>query len=257
MNDTVPDNLPQPATADQLPTELHAMLAEAAKEKAAAEMNSANISFLSLKGKRFTLSEEKLGTELDVVILADIYDNSYYDRPYKEGVQTPPACFAIHSDYDSLAPHETSPVKQSADCATCPKGEWGSSPNGKGKACRNGRRLLVAPYIRGTGEVAMGELAIVNLAPTTLAPYSKYIKSVAKGDTPLPVFAVATHLSFDDDKAYPVLQFNKIANLTEHSSVLATIMSQQSKWLEMVSTPYNVADYTPPEEGAASRSKMS
>ena len=120
MNDTAPDNLPQPATADQLPAELHAMLAEAAKEKAAAETNSANISFLSLKGKRFTLSEEKLGTELDVVVLADIYDNSYYDRPYKEGVQTPPACFAIHSDYDSLAPHEASPVKQSDDCATCP-----------------------------------------------------------------------------------------------------------------------------------------
>lgn len=261
MNETDTDNLPQTATADQLPAELHAMLAEAAKEKAAAETNSDNIPFLSLKGKRFTLNEEKLGTELDVVILADLYDNSYYDRPYKEGVQVPPACFAINSAHDALAPHEASPVKQSDDCATCPKNEWGSSQNGsgKGKACRNGRRLLVAPYIRTTGAVSMGELAIVNLAPTTLTSYSEYLRKLPKVGLPLPpmpMFAVATHLSFDDDRAYPVLKFEKIDNLTD-PNVLGTIMSQQPKFLEVISTPYNVADYTPPEEGSASRSKMS
>jgi hypothetical protein len=252
MNELIEQNA---AAMPALPDEIQGMLAEAAKERVLAEVQGDNLPYMSLKNKRFTLNEEKLGTEIDVVILADVYDNSYYDRPYKEDALNPPACFAIGEDYDSLTPHHTAPSPQSDDCMTCPKAEWGSSNTGKGKACRNGRRLLVAPYIKMTGEVQLSELAVINLAPTSLAGYSKYVKSLAKAEQPRPPFAVGTSLSFDDDKAYPLLHFDRVADIND-SAIIANIIQNMPRYGEMIGTPYNVSDYKPLEEGA-NRSKMS
>lgn len=231
--------------------EIQALLKESAKEELSNE--SKGLSNISLKGKKFSVGDIKLGTELSVVILADCYDYAWYDTPYKDDVINSPACFAIGQDEAMLAPHESSPKPQSETCEVCDYNQYGSASNGNGKACRNGRRLLVAPYMDGA--VDLTNLGIISMAPTSLKPYSKYKRTVLQL-TELPIYVSATKLSFDDDKAYPVLNFNYIAGLTD-IDIINSIMANVAAYKEMVSVPYNVTLYKEAEPSTTNKSKLS
>lgn len=244
----------QPSHNLAIPEEIKSLLAVAAKESIQNE--SKGLQVISLKGKRFSAGDIKLGTELAVVVLADTYDNAWYDAPYKEDVINAPACFAIGTDEAMLAPHATSPKPQSEDCESCDKNAFGSSSNGKGKACRNGRRLLVAPFT--DGDVDLANTALISLAPTSLKGYSKH-KRVTASLYNLPVFAIGTRLSFDDDKAYPVLEFAYISNVT-NSDTITKIMENRSAYQAAVQLPYNVEQYKDagtPADNAGTKSKLS
>lgn len=219
--------------------ELAELLAKAAMQQAESETDT--VPFISLKGKKFTIGDEKLGTTLDVVILASVADNAWYDRKYdpSSGEVSPPACFSI----GGKEPHSDSPKPQHDDCASCPKNQYESAENGKGKACRNGRRLLVASV--KDGKVNLANLAIINVAPTTLKAISKYIKSVniIKG---LPCWAVVTRVSFDEDVAWPLLTFTLLDVLD--AQYLGDIARSLVSYEELVSVPYNTAGYVTPDE---------
>ena len=240
------------STTSVITDEVKALLASAAQEQAEAEVDT--IPFISPKGKKFTLGEEKLGNILNVVILADVFDHSYYDRPYDPDTISPPACFAINSVNSSLVPHLTSPVIQASSCDECPMNEFGSSNNGKGKACRNGRRLLVAAVTNSVPDLV--NLAIINLAPTSLKGYAKYAKSLATVKK-LPIWSVVTTLSFDDDATWPqiVTNFNGVLD----GNYINSIAPRLAEFTEAVSVPYNVTGYIAPEATTTpiKKSKMS
>lgn len=86
--------------------------------------------------------------ELNVRVLAAIPERAWYDGPYDPDSAQVPACYAL----DSLEPHPEATNPQSEACATCPKNKWGTAPSrpgsnvpGKGKACREGARVIVVP----------------------------------------------------------------------------------------------------------------
>jgi hypothetical protein len=240
-----------------LTPEIKALLAQSAEQQAVAETNT--IPFISLKGKKFSIGDDKLGTVLKTIILADVFDNSWYDRPYDAGSDEvyPPACFAVYKELSDASPHKDSPVAQSDNCDGCPKNEFGSK--GKGKACRNGRRILIAS-VGDDGRVNFGDLAIINMSPTALKGFSKYTKSVSTLKK-LPLWAVHTTLSFDDDAAYPVLaaSFDGPA----HGDDITRIATLLDTFNDAVSIPYDTSNYEPPtsaatsEAQAAKKSKMS
>lgn len=243
-----------------IPDDIKALLAQAAQDQAVNETTS--IPFISLKGKKFTVGDDKLGTVLKTVILADAFDNAWYDRPYDSSSDDihPPACFAIYKDIDSASPRIESPVPQSTLCGDCDKNQFGSSANGKGKACRNGRRILIAS-VDDNNRVNFGDLAIINMSPTALKGYSKYVKSVS-AIKKLPLWAVITTLSFDDDAAYPVL----VASFdgTAHGDDITTIAASLSVYQDAVSVAYDTSNYESPVDAAttaqaqtAKKSKMS
>ena len=72
----------------------------------------------------------------------------------------------------------------------------------------------------------------------------------------VPTFAVVTRLSFDDNKAYPLLKFECLSTLTD-GELIRTIMSNQPAYLDMVSVPYSVAGFEPLGEASAGKSKFS
>ena len=232
------------------------LLKEAAERQSAKEQ--ASIPFISLKGKKFAVGDEKLGTKLAVVILANIFDNSYYDRPYDPNSDEvfPPACFAIYNDVLEAAPHENSPAKQSDSCAECVLNEFGSAKQGKGKACRNGRRILVASVTNG--EVNLSDLSIINMSPTALKGFSRYAKSI-NITIQLPLWAVITELSFDEESAYPVLIANFVSHL--NTSDVNKIVARFEEFEELVAVPYDTSNYealiVAPEDSTKKKSKMS
>lgn len=249
MNEIVKTNANDIAGLD---AETMALIAQAAQDQGEAEVSI--IPFMSVKGKKFTLGEEKLGNILNVVILADVFDHSYYDRPYDPDTISPPACFAINVSSNDLVPDASSPVVQATSCGECPMNEFGSSNNGKGKACRNGRRLLVAAVTDGVPDLV--NLAIINIAPTSLKAYARYSKGLATVKK-LPIWAVVTTLSFDDDSTWP--QIVPTFSNTIDGNYINAIVPRLAEFADTVAIPYDVSGYTASEEVATSskKSKMS
>ena len=108
----------------------------------------------STRGGTFRLGDEDLGDFMELCIIDWVYTNTFYEGRYDPGNTRGPACAAIgRDDHDHLLPFgvgdaigdggEYSPIHNA--CGDCPKNEWGSDPQGgKGKACKNSVRLIVA-----------------------------------------------------------------------------------------------------------------
>ena len=123
--------------------------------------------------------EREIGSELDAVILAAVETRQLYPGAFIEGQKSSPVCFAIGTD----APHASSPQKQSAECATCRKGAFGSAPNGRGgRACRWERRLLLLPWGRDIN-IAEDPLYLMKVSPTNttkLTSYNSKLESIGQ-----------------------------------------------------------------------------
>jgi hypothetical protein len=238
-------------TSLQLADDVKQLLAQAAKDQGDAETSS--VPYMSIKGKKFSVGDEKLGPTLDVVILADAFDHAFYDKDYDPDVISPPACWAVGPREQELAPPDSVPVRQSETCNTCPQNEFGSAKNGKGKACRNGRRLLVASVTSGI--VNLGDLAIINIPPTSLKAYARYTKNITSIHK-LPTWAVVTKLTFDDDSAWPSILPLYLSVVDPQS--IGTITTMLTSYNGIVSQAYDTTNYIPNDtEATTKKSKMS
>lgn len=181
---------------------------------------------IGLKGKMFTFPD---GTStpgpISCIILAHNTYNSLYTSVYNPNAPTPPVCFAIGGDLNTLAPSPNSPKPQSSLCATCEKNQWGSASNGsKAKACKNHRRLLVACYHQTAADVAV---YTITAAPTSIRSYDSYATKLEGNRLPIEVI---TEISFNPSQAFPQLQF---ACKGLHNEVPAMLQLQQQH-LELI-----------------------
>lgn len=160
---------------------------------------------ISTKGKIFTLPDgASSGNPLNVVILDFVAYNSYYTQAWNPNVRAKPACWAIGKIIDDLAPSDKVPKPQHADCKTCPKGQFGSAPGGgKGKACKNIRRLLVVP----ANFTEKSEPMTLDVSPTGLKSWNRYVDRLRKEFAMVPL-QVVTEVKFDPNQSYPSLQFD-------------------------------------------------
>lgn len=157
--------------------------------------------------KKFKLPDGTSGPgPLNLVILDFICVNMFYDRPYKEGDKTPPACLAIGEEPLSMVPDPVSPDKQADSCGVCPNNQWGSK--GAGKACTNTRVLaLVAPDDDPTSPILL-----LKVSPTAIKAFDGYVATIASQFDSLPV-AVETEIYFDPNLTYGSLRFgNPVPN---------------------------------------------
>jgi len=102
---------------------------------------------ISTAGGSFKIGEEDLGQFIELCIIDWVFSNTFYEGRYDPKVKRGPACAAIgRDDHDHILPFHGegfSPIHSA--CGDCPKNEWGSDPQGgRGKACKNAVRLVVA-----------------------------------------------------------------------------------------------------------------
>lgn len=95
-------------------------------------------------GGEFHLPDGSTAEAVDLVILDVVFRNQYYDTPFVDGEFSAPKCQAVGREQDDLVPTDDVEDKQSDACLGCPKNEFGSAPNKKGKACQNQLLLAVA-----------------------------------------------------------------------------------------------------------------
>jgi hypothetical protein len=186
--------------------------------------------------KQFILPDGTKSTgPLSVVILDFVSAKRYSDRPYKKGEESPPACFALGLEPNSLKAHPTSPDKQGDDCNSCPLNQWGS--DGKGKACKDQRILAVtAP---GTDDVYR-----IKVSPTGCKPFDAYVGTV-RTQYNTPPIGVVTEIYFDPNVSHASLRFGNPRPNTE----LEKHFGLKDAARERLLTPPDVSSYEPLSKG--------
>ena len=98
------------------------------------------VNLISFKGGQLSIGGTPIpNSEADVIVLANQYERAYYPGAFDPSKPQVPVCYS----FDGREPHPASGDPQSAGCETCAQNEWGSK--GKGKACREGARVMVVP----------------------------------------------------------------------------------------------------------------
>lgn len=184
------------------------------------EREKSGASTLSLAGGVFKLGDDEMpGNKLCVVILDSVFENAYYDKKWVAGEQTmPPKCYAMAHEEEELAPHAAMEGSayfepQATECSGCPMNQWGTADVGKGKACKNRRRLALLPAgqyekVKGTKNDYVHEMftdeehyksadmLVLKLPVTSGKEYSKFVKK-ALAEYGRPPYGLVTEITVE------------------------------------------------------------
>ena len=160
---------------------------------------------ISLQGRKFTLPNGTTDNgPMTAVVLDHRNFNRYYTKPYDPQNPVPPQCFAIAKQFEDLSPenHDNVEDPQASACSECPMNQFGSAPNGKGKACRNIVRLAIVAPDATTDTQPM----TLEVPPSALKHWNRFVNDLETvGLIPA---QVTVDISFDDSVAYPCPTFH-------------------------------------------------
>jgi len=158
---------------------------------------------LGTRGGVFSFQNEELGNEIEVIVLHHILENKLYAGRYDPDNPAPPVCYAFGDDDETMVPHEEVENPQHESCKGCPHNEFGSSDTGRGKACKNTRRLGLI-MSGDVDSIEDAQVAFLNIPVTSVGAWSTYVKSLAK-NLRRPPFGVITLITMRPD---PKTQFS-------------------------------------------------
>lgn len=221
---------------DTLPANWKEEMAAEARQVAAREVLLAPR--ISLKNGVIRIGDQKLD-ELNVIVADFTCEKTFHEKGYVEGENTTPVCFAFGDVEADLKPHPTSAKPQAENCATCPHNRFGTADQGKGKACRDHRRLMVLPGDVKPDDVPTAESLMLSIPPTSIKGWATYIKGLKElGRTP---WSVITNMVTGPLKsAFGV--FFKLADEVD-GRVYMAIKKRQPALREQL-----IAPYPPPSE---------
>ena len=241
-----------------LPDDLQKDLAAQASTEHNREPDSTS-TVISTRGKKFRIGDDQLPDELLVVVAGVAFENAWFDRAYDPNNTTPPACFALALSEDDMSFHADSPVPQTkGNCHDCPHNQWDTGPSGKGKACKNARRLILLAY--GDDQAADENLkttapAALKVPPTSIKNWASYSKAIT-GRYKRPTSSVVTKISFNPSVDFPQLQF-ELDKVLEDADDVRTVMARAEVVENMALKPYNVSEFEPLKEKKAKKQRKS
>ena len=140
-----------------------------------------------------TNDEAQYSKEIEAVIVDHYPVNAYFESEYN-GQAQPPACSSMDGKYGVGEP--------GGACANCPLNKYGSADDGKGKKCKNLRRI----YILRSGEILP---MLITLPPTSIRNFADYIskKIVTKG---MKACDVVTKFTLSVEKSQTGIKYSKV-----------------------------------------------
>jgi hypothetical protein len=221
-------------------TKLDDELAKYAKDISSKETPPAG-NFIGIKGGEFNYGGASLGTEVEVAVLDVIYENQFYTEKFDPDNPTPPDCYALAREEDGMAPHPESAKPQSDTCAKCPHNQWGTADRGRGKACKNMRRLaLVSMNGLKTENVETAEAPAFRVSVTSVNNWKNYLTNILGKIYRKPPFAVVTKMTLKPDpKTQHKIEFEYVDALP--ADLLPGMISKYQKFTEadMLAFPYS------------------
>jgi hypothetical protein len=226
-------------------------LARQAAAAAAVEESTATGTFFSLKSGILSFNDAPVpGNEMAVIILDGILENVYYEGDYDSDNPQGPKCFAFGREEKEMTPHTIVIESQNniADkCTGCEMNEWGSADKGRGKACRNSRRLAMIPagHFDDKGKFSVldddafesSAIGFMKLPVTSVKGYAAFVKQVS-GALKRPPFAVYTKVKVvpDPSSQFKVL-FEPISQVPDE--LLGTIFGRVEEAKLSIDAPYS------------------
>lgn len=191
----------QGAQALALPNDVLAALAEEAKAASARERPA--VGRISLKSGVMSYAGTPVaGNKMEAIVVASSFRNVWYAGRYDPNNIVNPSCFALSLTDEGMAPHDNVTSPPNETCAGCPNNEWGSDPNGgRGKACKQTRRLILLPAHAmegGADGLRSAEMAVLDLPVTSVKNYSSFVNALAASAN-VPVYAAVTEISVVPD----------------------------------------------------------
>lgn len=228
-----------------------AELAKYAEIAASMEANTGGGQFFSTKGGILSWQDAPLpDNQMAVVILDSVLENVFYEGRYDPDTPQSPTCFAFGRDEKQMSPHQIiveSGSQQYDQCTGCPMNEFGTSEVGKGKACRNTRRLGMIPAgvfnAAGKFELIDDEehftstaVGFMKLPVTSVKGYASFVKQVA-GALKRPPFGIITKVKVVPD---PKSQFKVIFEpiMTIPDELMGIILQRHEEVKSTIDFPY-------------------
>lgn len=172
-------------------------LKEQAKELSTLEVGE--LPFISLRGGLMSLNDIPLpGNQLVGIILDRVVENAYYEGAFDPDNPMPPKCWALGDKPSEMGPPDFSDSPyfeaQADKCVECPKFIFGSSNTGRGKACKEKRRIALLkagevkkvkrsyePFIYDTYEdYEEADILVLRLPVTSLKRFKEYVRSLSQ-----------------------------------------------------------------------------
>ena len=242
---------------------------ELAKEAAIAagmEQSATGGNFFKTKSGVLTFGDMPLkDNQVGAIVVDHILENVLYIGKYDPDNPTSPECFAFGRDEAKLAPHPNvvaakqnplmDPEKpegpRATTCAECPMNKWGSADTGKGKACKNTRRLALISAGTFNGEkfeLVSGKdqeeyfktTPIGYLKPmvTSVKAFATYVTQAA-GAMGRPPHGLVTKIKLEPDvKNQFKLTFTGISKVPD--SIQGIIMARNKASKDTIEFPYQL-----------------
>jgi hypothetical protein len=241
-------------------------LARQAEIAAGMEANTGGGQFFSVKGGILSFNDAALpGNEMAVVILDSILENVFYEGEYDPDNPTPPTCFAFGRDEAEIAPYPAVVERgqaQNEQCTGCPMNAWGTADKGRGKACRNTRRLALIPAgafdAQGRftpnddkAHFATSAIGFMKLSVTSVKGYATFVKQVA-GALRRPPSGIFTRIKVvPDAKTQFRILFEVLGEVPRE--LLTPIMKRRDEASATIEQPYSLDVEERPEPAARGR----
>ena len=211
--------------------------------------------FVSMKGGVLMYAGNPVtGNKLDVVVVDFIMENAYYEGKYDPSTPQSPLCFAFGRDEEEMVPHEKSASKQSNTCSTCEHNEWDSGDSGRGKACKNARRLALITsdaLDNGAADIAEAAVAYMKVPVTSVKSWAGYVNQLAAANRPPLAFVTEVSVTPDAKTQFKV-NFKAKEQITD-GAMLEALLGKSDVVETLISFPYQA---TEPVEKKASAKKV-
>lgn len=245
-------------------------LAKYAEAAATAEAKTGGGQFFGTKGGILTWADAPVpNNEMAVVVIDTVFENVYYEGEYDPDTPQAPTCFAFSHDEDMLSPHKVvveAGQKQNDKCEGCEHNEFGTANRGRGKACRNTRRLAMIPagQFDRSGAFDMFEdvshyetaaVGYMKLPVTSVKGYANFVKQVAAG-LKRPPFGIVTKVKvLPDPKNQFKVTFEPVEKLPDE--LIGAIMQRREEVVPTIDFPYSleVEDTKPAKKPASRRTR--
>lgn len=231
-------------------TKWEAELAKHAADVAAAEQMPTG-QFVSIRAGVLTIGGQPVkDNKVKVVIIDHVYENALYRGDYDADNPQPPHCFAFGRNEKELAPHEEAYEPANEACEGCPNNVFGSADKGKGKACKNTRRLaLISADGLSPDSVQDGELVYMKLPVTSTKGWAYYVKGLFAAYK-RPPFAVVTEVAVvPDPNSQFKVTFTYVGMVPDN--VMGAIMERREKVMAEIMFPYGKPTEPAPKKGKA------
>lgn len=210
--------------------------------------------FISLRGGRLQYNGAEVpGNKMNVVVLDHILEYTFYLNGFDPDNPQPPDAYALGRDENTLRWHENSIAELDGEpiagelCKNSSINQWGSAEKGKGKACKNQRRLALITEDEAADVESIKEATPVFLRVpvTSVKAWAGYVRQLEK-TLQRPPLGVVTEISVvPDPKTQFKLQFKLVESIEDGDIIEALIAKADATEIDFPYAPRDEEDETP------------